>query len=119
MSVRFKNARVKKIPSKQSYTVKRGNRLRVGVRFKNASVSGLRVGPSMPQTLCLSTFPVFDFLGEAKLESNKIARFSAVAAAILTTPRKSHDALCLKDARCPCDHSEPSFGKGMRRSTFQ
>ena len=33
---------------KHSYTVECGNRLRVGVRAKNAIVSGLRVGSSKP-----------------------------------------------------------------------
>ena len=46
LSVRFKNARVEKKAFKHSYTVECGNRLRVGVRAKNASVSGFA---------CLST----------------------------------------------------------------
>ena len=53
MSVRFKNASVsKKVPLKHSYTVECGNRLRVGVGAKNASVSGcLHVGPSKHKPL--------------------------------------------------------------------
>ena len=46
VSVRFKNASVSKKYFKHSYAVECGNRLRVGVRAKNSSVSGLRVGPS-------------------------------------------------------------------------
>ena len=40
----FKNARVKTMPL-NSYTVECGNRLRVGVRAKNASVSGFACRP--------------------------------------------------------------------------
>ena len=43
-----KRSRVEKMPLniRHSYTVECGNRLRVGVRAKNANVSGLLVGPS-------------------------------------------------------------------------
>ena len=40
VSVRFKNASMLKDAFKHSYAVECGNRLRVGVRAKNASVSG-------------------------------------------------------------------------------
>ena len=47
MSVRFENAPCRKNDFKDSYTVECGNRLRVGVRASNASVSGVCVsGPS-------------------------------------------------------------------------
>ena len=46
VSVRVKNERVEKNAFKHSYTVECGNRLRVEVRAKDASVSGLRVGRS-------------------------------------------------------------------------
>ena len=42
----FKKCACRQNAFKQSYTVECGNRLRVGVRAKNASVSGLRAGPS-------------------------------------------------------------------------
>ena len=48
MSVRFKNTRVEKMLKlnfKHSCTVECGNRLRVGVRAKNASVSGFACRP--------------------------------------------------------------------------
>ena len=46
VSVRLKNASVsKKNAFKHSYTVECGNRLRVGVRAKNASVSGFACRP--------------------------------------------------------------------------
>ena len=40
VSVRFKNARMSKNALKHSYAVECRNRLRVGVRAKNASVTG-------------------------------------------------------------------------------
>ena len=46
VSVRLKTLASRKNAFKHSYTVEYGNRLRVGVRAKSASVSGLRVGPS-------------------------------------------------------------------------
>ena len=53
VSVRFKNAHVSENNAfKHSYIVECGNRLRVGVRAKNAIAAcrGLRVGPSEPPT---------------------------------------------------------------------
>ena len=44
VSVRFKNARVDK-NAKHSFSVECGNRLRVGVRAKNAGVSGSACRP--------------------------------------------------------------------------
>ena len=49
VSVRFKNARVEKNAFKHSYTVECGSRLRVGVRAKNASVSGFACRPSFEE----------------------------------------------------------------------
>ena len=49
VSVRFKKASVSKNAFKQSYTVECGNRLCVGVRAKNASVSGFAGRPFFVQ----------------------------------------------------------------------
>ena len=45
VSVRLKTLACRKKAFKDSYTVERGNRLRVGVRAKNARVSGFACRP--------------------------------------------------------------------------
>ena len=98
---------------KHSYTVECGNRLHVGVRAKNASVSGLRVGPSkMSFRICFLSNPSPDNSGTVVRNSEKGA-FEKVH--VLKCPNR-HLIVCLgevclklsctvqRDTRnCSCD----------------
>ena len=68
-------------------------------------------GSCRPCLACTPYVPLFcSLLNRLGTECTKIARFSAVAVAIFTAPRKIRTNLRPQDVRFPCDQKSPANG---------